>query len=194
MKRSYFTISILAAVFTFSTVLYVSCTKSSNSVSCTGNTCSNGGYCTLDTNTHLPVCTCPVGYEGATCTTLSVSKFIGNWNLRQTVMSDSTAYNKDTTQYTVDLVKANTPTTFFINNFFDNQYYNYIICTLDSTNSSNFIIDTISAYHMVTSNFIIRGGYGFINSDTIKALVYIQFKNQTSNWQIDTVNFTMVPQ
>ena len=189
-KRSNIFIATLVALFSFVTVVYMSCTTPGNTVSCSGSTCVNGGYCRIDTTTHKPACTCPTGYEGTNCSTVSVSKFLGNWNLRQIIVgSDSVKYNNDTTYYPAYLKAASTPTTFFIDNFFNDPYYNNIICTLDSAYSSYFVIDTISSFHMITSTFLIRGGYGSIKGDTINALLYIQFKNQTSNWQIDTINF-----
>ena len=193
MKRSNFIIATLVALFAVVTVAHMSCTKSSSSASCTPTFCVNGGVCSIDTTTHKPVCTCPTGYEGPSCATVSASKYLGNWNMQQVITgSDSTAYNHDTSYYTVTLTQAYTPTTFFIDNFFNNQEYNHIICTLDSTNSANFGIDTISAYYMVFNHFIVLPyGYGNISNDTIWGLIYIQFKNATTNWQLDTIAFKL---
>ena len=192
MKRSNFIIAALLVLFSVITVAYMSCSKATNGPMCTGTTCTNGGVCSINDTTHKPMCTCPTGYEGTNCSTVSVNKFLGGWNMRQIVTgSDSTAYNNDTSYYQVTLAAAHTPTTFFIDNFFNDQEYNNIICTLDPTNSNNFGIDTISAYFMVYNHFIIQGGYGDINNDTINAILYIQFKNASTNWQIDTIAFKL---
>lgn len=60
--------SILLTVGAFFTVLYTSCSKSTDA--CSGVTCQHGGVCSGGT------CTCPTGYIGANCQTLAI---IGTW-------------------------------------------------------------------------------------------------------------------
>ena len=50
-----------------SILLYSSCEKDA----CVGVTCANGGSCSLG------ACKCPTGFEGPTCATPSVSRFVG---------------------------------------------------------------------------------------------------------------------
>ncbi len=56
----------------------VSCNKNNDSQTTTKTkcvSCANGGACIHDT------CSCPVGYEGTFCETLSRTKFLGNWTV-----------------------------------------------------------------------------------------------------------------
>jgi hypothetical protein len=67
-------ITLLAGLFIMT---YISCNKDDS----TGKTiikcvnCSNGGQCINDT------CRCPAGWEGITCETLAIGKFIGTWSV-----------------------------------------------------------------------------------------------------------------
>ena len=63
--------STLATVFVFIAVFNISCTQDK----CKSITCSNGGVCNTGS------CTCPTGYEGTNCESLSRDKFTGNWNV-----------------------------------------------------------------------------------------------------------------
>ena len=49
------------------TVFYTSCEQDK----CTGITCYNGGSC------NNGVCSCPTGYEGPTCSTMVITRFLG---------------------------------------------------------------------------------------------------------------------
>jgi len=190
-------IAAIIAVFSFITIAWFSCTKAgSNLNTCNYYVCENGGYCHRDTLTKLVGCLCPTGYEGATCATVSVAKYVGTWDMLQVITgSDSSAFKNDTIHYTVFLKATATPTTFFIDNFGSNPYYNNIICTLDSTNSSKFIIDTISAFHLLYDNFHIVSGYGSISSNdsSIIAHMITRHLSATSNWIDDTFYLSLKP-
>jgi hypothetical protein len=199
-KRSGRIIATVVTLFSFLAVTYVSCKKSTQEyVRCENVICENGGYCALDsTRPEKHRCNCPIGFEGANCGIASAKKYFGTWDMHQKILgSDSLAYKGKDTTYVVFLQQTATPTTFFINNFFNDPYYNYITCTLDSTDSYKFVIDSISAFHMVYDHYKIQdGGYGnFIRpADTsIFGTFVIRFKNKTTNWQIDTVTFTLTP-
>ena len=187
-------IAVLITIFSFFTVTYMSCSKGFHGhVGCEGVLCENDGYCHIDTLTHKPKCVCPVGYEGSNCATVSVAKYLAAWTVKQKILgSDSTMYNGDSLTYIAFLRKSGTPTTFFIDNFFNNPYYNDIICTLDSMNSSHFLLDTLSAYHMVYNNFKVVSGSGYIyHNDSIYATIIVRYKNKTTNWEKDTLGLTM---
>ncbi len=66
--KSNFLTSILIALL-FGATMTVSC----NSDKCSTIVCANGGYCAGGS------CTCPIGYEGTNCETVSRFKFTGNW-------------------------------------------------------------------------------------------------------------------
>jgi len=190
-------IAAIIAVFSFITIAWFSCTKAgSNLNTCNYYVCENGGYCHRDTLTKLVGCICPTGYEGQSCATKSVTKYIGTWDMMQVITgSDSSAFKNDTLRYTVFLKATATPTTFFIDNFGTNQFYNNIICTLDSANSSDFVIDTISAFHLMYDNYHIVLGYGSIaaNDSLINAFMITRHLSPTSNWINDTFVLTMTP-
>lgn len=195
-KRNSIVLWAVAAVFSFLTVVYVSCSKPGKIESCNGAICENGGYCHMDTLTKKPKCVCPTGFEGTTCASAVVSKYIGNWNNKQTIVgSDSTEHNGEVSNYVIFLKKSATPTTFLIDNFFNNSFYNGIVCTIDSNDSRHFIIDTLSTFHMVYDHFTMMWGDGHIaaNDSAIDAYFCIRFKNQTTNWQVDTVTLHLTP-
>jgi hypothetical protein len=162
---------------------------------CEGVICENGGYCHMDSTTNKPKCICPTGFEGVNCATGSIAKYIGTWDMRQIISgSDSVGFINDTSYFQVFLRKTATPTTFFIDNFADNKYYNEIVCTVDSNNSFNFGIDTISAYHMLFDSYRLTYGYGYItsNDSAIIGTFAVRHLTATSNWINDTVQIRLL--
>ncbi len=188
----------LVAFLCFLAVVTMSCKRTDGFIGCEGVVCQNGGVCHVDTLSPSkktgPVCHCPTGWEGTDCGAESRVKFYGTWNTEQTIFySDSPGYVKQVSNYYLSLVASGTPTTFLINNFFNDPYYNKIICMLDSTNSSNFNIDTLSNFEMNYDHYHILWGEGYINNaqNYIVARMAIRFKNKTNNWQIDSVSLKM---
>jgi hypothetical protein len=195
-KKSSIIITAIITLFSFFTIAWLSCSKPADRLSCDGIVCENGGYCYQDVaKPHIPHCACPSGYEGPYCATASAAKYIGRWDIKQHIeWSDSVNYIGKDSSYLVDLVNTSTPTTFFINNFFNDVYYNSIICNIDSAHTSNFIIDTLSNFNMFYDRFKIMSGYGTIdNTSTIVAHMNIKFRNKTYNWQQDSITFTLHP-
>ena len=80
MKFPFKTLTLTAIAFAIFAVTYISCTKDNNKsttvIKCV--TCVNGGACINDT------CRCPAGFEGLTCQTLSIEKYIGQWFVSET--------------------------------------------------------------------------------------------------------------
>ena len=144
-------------------------------------------------------CNCPAGFEGPTCATGTVSKYVGSgtWDVKQTVMaSDTASLVGKVSYYTAFIKQSGTATTFFINNFCDSNNYNDIVCTIDSTNSSLFVIDTLSAFHMFYQHFkLVREGKGSISADdsTITATVMVRHLNYNVNWQMDSLKMVFTP-
>ncbi len=194
-KKSSFIIAAIVSIFSLITVAYTSCSKPGKSANtCEGVVCQNNGFCHVDSLTGNPFCSCPTGYEGPNCGTVSVKKFIGQWDITQTVIgSDSLNFKGVVYKYTAFLEQTATPTTFFINNLSDNKYYNNIICTIDSSNSQHFYLDTISAYHMLYDHYsLLYGGGTIYNDDSIAAVFATRHLSPTSNWINDTFSFTLV--
>ena len=209
-KKSGVIVAAMLCLCCVLSVIYISsCTKTANNPSCDNVVCQNGGYCTIiDTSIYdkttgklskyYPVreqCNCPAGTEGPLCATISESKYIGTWNVKQTVIGSDTAKQVGkVVYYPAYLLKSATPTTFFINNLCDSNNYNDIVCTIDSTNSSNFIIDTLTDFHMFYQHFkLTQQGIGSISGDgsTITATIWTRHLNYNVNWQNDTLQLVM---
>jgi len=187
-KKSSLVIAAIVTISFFLSVAWVSCTKplENYKYSCNNVVCNNNGYC------DSAKCVCPVGYEGAHCEIGSVKKFFGAYGLKATIIgSDSVTWvNRDTT-YDVLLRNTATPTTFFIDNFAGDPFYSSIVCTIDSTHNHNFYFDTTSRTNMVYDHYRIKGGFGYLVGDSIKATVFIRHLNATVNWQNDTMTLLM---
>ena len=71
MKKSFrnIALSALITIGGFSAITYTSCTKDE----CKDVVCQNGGTCVSGN------CSCPTGYEGSNCQSLSTAKFIKTW-------------------------------------------------------------------------------------------------------------------
>ncbi len=67
-------IFFFAAFLFWGSATFFSC----KSDKCQGTYCAHGGICTDG------VCTCPVGYTGPTCDSLSKLNFIGTWTVQET--------------------------------------------------------------------------------------------------------------
>lgn len=75
----YTTIVVLIAFFS---VGYASCTKTDVATTvdkCSTVVCQNGGSC------FQGICSCPIGYEGDLCETVSSSRFVGTWDWEEIV-------------------------------------------------------------------------------------------------------------
>ncbi|MCF8449723.1 MAG: calcium-binding EGF-like domain-containing protein [Taibaiella sp.] len=170
--------------FLFSATYISSCTRPLEEFpySCAGITCYNGGKC------DSAKCICPVGYEGANCSKVTIEKFYGNWNVTSTnIGSDSIKNKGKKTVYNVRLRNTATLTTFFIENFANNSSYNTVLCKMDENNTNNFSIDTLSTLTMFYHNYRILRGFGRIHdNDSITAEVCVRSLNSTVNWQRDT--------
>ena len=192
-KKSSIIITAIVTLVSFFTITWLSCKKPSYPYSCNNLVCLNGANCYTD-SVNIPHCACPSGYEGPTCATASVNKFLGTWDLKQRVSwSDSANNIGSEASYEVLLSKTATTTTFFMNNFFNNSNYNNIICNIDSTYTYNFAIDTLSDMYELYDHYQIKWGAGYISNNTINGSMLIRFKNATSNWQRDSIYFVLTP-
>ncbi len=73
MKLRFKTIifSAFATLAAFFSIVFVSCNRDK----CKSVVCAHGGICNGGS------CTCPAGYEGSNCETVSRNKFLGNWTV-----------------------------------------------------------------------------------------------------------------
>lgn len=148
----------------------------------------------MDTATDLPKCNCPVGFEGSDCSIASATKFFGTWSCYQVIVGcDSPAVRGQDSTYPVQLKETATPTTFFLANFFNNAFYDNIVCQMDSVDNYVFAVDTASPWHAVNDNFKLLWGWGRMNpaKDTINGILSIRYKNRSTNWQIDTITIQL---
>ena len=198
-KKSSVIIAAIVGLFCFLSVVYItSCTKPGIPVSCDGIVCNNGGFCLVDTVNHKPVpqCVCPSGFEGGNCATASVTKFLGNWRVKQTTIGSDSAKAVGTDSfYTITIERSATPTTFMIYNLCGDKNYNDVVCTIDSLNSNNFIIDSLSAFHMIFDHFkLTQNSKGLIvPGDSITTILYTRHLNASINWIRDTFHLVMTP-
>jgi len=136
-NKSNFIFAAILSLAIFSTVIYFSCQKTGNALACDGVVCHNGGSCLKGQ------CMCPAGYEDSSCSTTVVTKYLGVWNVLQTIRRSDTAsrIGKDT-MYQVTFEPTTNNSSFFIYNFLGNSEYNQVLCSISQTNSYSFVIDT----------------------------------------------------
>jgi len=198
-KKSSVIIAAIIGLFCFLSVVYISsCTKPGIPVSCDGIVCNNGGFCLVDSATGKPApqCICPSGFEGSNCATASVTKYLGTWTVVQTnIGSDSAKAVGTDTVYSVTIERSATPTTFMIDGLCGDQNYNDIVCTIDSLNSSDFVLDSTSAFHMIFDHFkLTKNSYGvIIPGKEIDDTLYTRHLNSSINWVHDTFKIVMRP-
>ncbi len=189
-KKSGIILSIVGTFLCLLSVVYVSCTKVGTEPTCNGVICENGGYCNSKGR-----CVCPVGYEGTNCSTSIVRKFLGDWDVVQTVIaSDNASTVGKTTRYTLYLRPSSTQTTFFINGFLNDSTYNQVVSIIDSNNSNNFTLDTTRGFNLFYDRVNIlqncTGSYDPAKK-SIDATFYVRRLNPTHNWQNDTYSLQM---
>jgi len=134
--------SALVAVGAFTMVTYTACTKDE----CEDVVCNNGGTCVLGN------CSCPTGYEGTNCETITRDKFLGTYNGNETCTVGS-----DT--YTVTLSTNSNDLKLTFNNLY-NQTNPSIsaLCTIISTTEFTF---------SDTQNGVTYSGTGTLNGNTL---------------------------
>lgn len=190
-KKGNFLLAAVCAVLCFFSIAYVSCTKLGDDPACDGVTCLNDGFC------NKGKCVCAVGFEGKNCGTVSISKYIGTWDTKETIIqSNQNNMVGRERYYTMFFKNTATPTTFFINNFLGEPEYNQIVAVLDSTNSYKFAIDSLRPIQMWFDQvYIIQptSGEYFGNNRTINLFITKQYLNSTYNWQVDKLKLELTP-
>ncbi|OJW79643.1 MAG: hypothetical protein BGO69_13050 [Bacteroidetes bacterium 46-16] len=130
-KRQSIFAALLITASIFSLVLYTSC-RQKNYVSpdsCANVLCKNGGICSAG------ACSCPSGYEDADCSTISLERYIGDWQMRDSVVgSDHASVINSSSTYNITITgKAGSSVEFYINGIAGNMGYNNLPCRMQDT-------------------------------------------------------------
>ncbi len=192
--------TFLITISCFFAVVYTSCSKSNdNPASCDGILCQNGGQC------RNGKCVCPYGYEGANCEKNYHDKYIGGWNVHETLIGSSVDTHgvKRDSLYTILIVSSSSnpsgvssPTSFFIQQMLGNPSYVNLACVVDTPSSSS---TTNSSAFYISANQIIGGGKLTVYSgtgnidNTLNTItgVYVRNRLGSSTTIYDTLTFTM---
>lgn len=118
-KIKQFALTAALAIGAFATVTYTSCNKDA----CKDVTCQNGGTCN-DGN-----CTCPTGYEGTNCQTLSRDKFVGTY-----IGTEACTIGSD--NYSVTLAAASNALQLTYSNLYNQNFT--ATCNMAATDSFTF--------------------------------------------------------
>lgn len=112
-------LTALLTIGAFSAITYTSCNKDE----CKDVVCQNGGTCVSGT------CTCPTGYEGTNCETLSRDKFVGKYVGTEicTIGTDS---------YTMELSKNSDNLKITLTNLYNQAFT--AICNMTSKTTFSF--------------------------------------------------------
>ncbi len=145
----------------FGSVLYSSCKKEANPVvtdaKCATVVCQNNGSCMGG------VCYCVSGYEGDFCEKASVNRYIGKWDVQETVSGSTKGVNIGTKRYYVmDIRKGKMALDILFDNFMGEGHNNipgiisrkYVGTAVDADVATKFIF---------TGNQTITGTYKTIN-------------------------------
>lgn len=82
------------------------------------------------------VCTCKNGYEGEACDVEMRNKFLGTWQVSETCLNIANVY-----EYSMVIDISTTGILDFgIDNFRDDQNNPIVLCTVDKTNTTQFVI------------------------------------------------------
>ncbi|MBA3830237.1 MAG: calcium-binding EGF-like domain-containing protein [Taibaiella sp.] len=193
-KNSSLFITLLATFSCFLLVIYTSCQKTNNNkYTCENLNCTNGGVC------RNGVCYCPNGYQGNNCDTGWNHKFIGVWNVHETLTSSDTVGIKKDSLYVINITPATasstgiaSPTAFFMNNFLNNPRINNVGCVVDSP-STKFHFQPGQSFN--GNSLVIISGNGSINT-TGDALTgtYTRIHLGATTVIYDTLTFLMTRQ
>ena len=124
-------LSSMLLMAVLSAVLYSSCVQNT----CTNVTCLHGGSC------GNGVCRCPTGYEGPTCATLSVTRFVGGYagytscnNTQQVIDSAFITANSEINTVSV---KMNSISPKILQGYISNNQSTYSIIVTNSDSSKS---------------------------------------------------------
>jgi hypothetical protein len=145
---------LLFAAFASLTCLAIIIDSACNKNKCHNVLCLNRGVC------NSGICTCPVGYEGVRCETLSRDKFLFTYNGHD-LCGDSSKY----TQYSVYFLAVLHDSTEMVIKNFLNNLDDSVICTIQSTDSFTFI---------GANNSTTFTGYGHLSNDSLHMAYHVE--------------------
>ena len=156
MRTPLKTIQVIAliACTVFATIIYSSCNRDQ----CKTIVCANQGVC------NGGACTCPAGYEGTNCETVSRDKFLGNWSVFEKGSVTQAA------QYPVSIQAGFNITDVVITNF-----YNYFTVPVNATVNNDTLFIPNQQYQGK-----VLFGVGTISSNT----TYGQYGSITMEYEI----------
>jgi hypothetical protein len=141
---------------TFGVTLYSSCSKDK----CKDVVCNNGGSC------NEGVCSCPTGYEGANCETLSRAKFVGTY-------AGTEICSQGTDNYSITLAANSDALKLTYTNLYNENFT--AICTIAATDSFTFAgsqgTATFSGSGRLSTNTL-TVHYTITNSGTTNSCVF----------------------
>lgn len=186
-------------IIIFILVVYSSCKKKTDNTitgSCANVVCYNDGQC-VDGK-----CICVAGFEGDKCETDSRLRYLGSWEVMETVKGSSNPLNLNKTKaYTFTIKKSDVAKTALrFDNFSGNTLYNNIIAYAGrkyNADAKDYYIDVTTNFCFAVGHYvsgtsaIISGGSGNINNlSTIMSGTYYLKYSDSGNTVLDTVSFS----
>jgi hypothetical protein len=194
MYKNLLTVALTALVFL--AISFVACKQKEETPKpdkCTGITCENGGMC-VDGN-----CTCARGYEGYKCEKRWLSRYLGNWEITETVAASSDLTRKGLVKKYIASIKEkdNNPTRFFIDDFMGNPAYDGVSCDIALNNNGgyeNSLHYIFTKFQSVAGSYVsIRKGEGTVNeSGSVMFGEYHRTDIIDSVLTTDTVTFSAI--
>lgn len=155
VKRIAITASVV--VISFGSVLYSSCKKDSTTqpsdTKCINVVCQNGGTCMSG------VCYCPAGYEGDKCEQESVSRYVGEWDVTETINGSSKPANVGRVNlYVMKIRKGSKALDILIDNFMGQGYKN-ISGVIGRKYGGGILLPDVMTRFVLNTNQTISGTY-----------------------------------
>lgn len=155
-----------------------------------GIDCKNGGSCTFGT------CTCPRGFEGTTCEKTWLSRYLGKWDITETITgsSDSSVRGQTKNYFWQIKQENNNPVRLFIDNFAGNENYNGVSCEIGVNYMGGQDLPTNYIFNYMqgvpNSHITIEKGYGTVN-EFGNAMYGYYYTTYVANSVVnrDTINF-----
>ncbi|MBS1585803.1 MAG: hypothetical protein JSS82_09675 [Bacteroidetes bacterium] len=129
--------ALLGCIMVFAAVLYVSCKKKTtlSTDNCANIACKNGGSCTQG------FCSCPDGYELADCSKPSLSRYLGNWSMHDSIVGsnkDSLLHRSNVYDVTIKGVPGSS-IDFYLDGITGNSGYYNLPCRLEDTLTRHYL-------------------------------------------------------